>query len=181
MVMTQTGSLLSRTIKLYTKEPYNHVSIGFDKNLDKIYSFGRKNPRNPLFAGFVEEDINDGVYKIFKDTTCRIYKMEISDREYIRLKRKIDLFDRRKDKYKYNLLGLVTLMFGIPLQRKNHYFCSQFVARVLYSSKIVDFEKDFSLVKPNDFDSIENTVLVYEGKLSEYDPQCFSTTQLCTI
>lgn len=180
MVMTQSGTLLARTIKFYTKKPYNHISLGFDKNLEEIYSFGRKHPRNPLFGGFVNEGINEGFYKVFKNTTCKIYMLEITDEEYAKLEQNINLFKNKRDKYKYNVLGLIALMFGIPLKRKNHYFCSQFAARVLYSSHIIDFDKDYSLVKPYDFDNIENTILVYEGKLSEYSPQKYTSQEFCS-
>lgn len=168
--MTQTGTLFSKAIKFYTKSSYNHISIGFDKHLQKLYSFGRKKPHNPIIAGFVQEGINKGIYEIFKDTTCRIYKLDISEIEYAKLKSEIELFNKDKDQYKYNLLGLIALIFGISFKRERHYFCTQFVAKVLYTSKIVDFGKDFSLVQPHDFYEIEKAKLVYEGKLSEYSP-----------
>lgn len=168
--MTQTGTLFSRTIKLFTKSPYNHISIGFDDHLQEIYSFGRKKPRNPLLGGFVNEGINKGVYEVYKNTKCRIYKIEINEEEYIRLEKKIELFKRRRNRYKYNLMGVIAVMFGIPVKRKYHYFCTQFVARLLHSSKIFIFNKDISLVMPEDFYYIEKAVLVYEGKLAEYMP-----------
>lgn len=173
--MTQTGTLFSKAIKFYTKSSYNHISIGFDKYLQELYSFGRKKPHNPLIAGFVHEGINKGIYEIFKETTCRIYKLEISEIEYSKLKSEIELFNKDKDQYKYNFLGLITLIFGISLKRKRHYFCTQFVARILCTSKIVDFRKDFSLVQPHDFYEIEKAKLVYEGKLSEYLPHKLNT------
>lgn len=64
ILLTDTGTLLSKLIKCFTNAPYNHVSIVFDKRLDEVYSFGRKEPRNPFIAGFIRED----VYLVHTDT-----------------------------------------------------------------------------------------------------------------
>ena len=158
----------SKTLKLYTRDPYNHISIGFDRNLDVLFSFGRKKLNNPLNGGFVQEGINKGLYSIFKGTICCVYKIEITDEEFENLKSNIDIFNKQKDKYKYNFLGLFTALFGFPLHRQYHYYCTQFVGKVLYTSKIAKFEKDFSFLKPVDFCDLRDSELVYQGLLSEY-------------
>ena len=38
IILTDTGTLLSRMIKLYTKDELNHVSISFDDQLSEVYS-----------------------------------------------------------------------------------------------------------------------------------------------
>jgi hypothetical protein len=53
ILLTNTGSFLTKLIKLYTKKPYNHASIAFDYELSEVYSFGRKTARNPVIGGFV--------------------------------------------------------------------------------------------------------------------------------
>ena len=57
ILLTDTGSVLTRVIKRFTNNPYNHVSIAFEEDLNKLYSFGRLQPNNPFFAGFVEESV----------------------------------------------------------------------------------------------------------------------------
>ena len=57
ILLTDTGSLLTKLIKLYTKKPYNHASISFDFELSEVYSFGRKKVENPFHGGFVKEKI----------------------------------------------------------------------------------------------------------------------------
>lgn len=57
ILLTNTGSLLTKLIKIYTKKPYNHASIAFDRNLSEVYSFGRKAARNPFIGGFVKDRI----------------------------------------------------------------------------------------------------------------------------
>ena len=44
IVLTYTGTILSRIIKVFTKKEYSHVSIALDQDLKYMYSFGRLNP-----------------------------------------------------------------------------------------------------------------------------------------
>ena len=49
ILLTNTRSLFSTAIGLYTKQAFNHVSIAIHDDFEQIYSFGRKNPSNPVF------------------------------------------------------------------------------------------------------------------------------------
>lgn len=71
IVLTHTGTVLSRMIKMYTKGNFSHISIALDKELNQMYSFGRLNPYNPFWAGFVHESIYNGTFKRFKNTQAR--------------------------------------------------------------------------------------------------------------
>lgn len=42
ILLTNTGTFLTRVIKSYTRAPYNHASISFNRELSELYSFGRK-------------------------------------------------------------------------------------------------------------------------------------------
>ena len=58
LVLTYTGTILSRIVKLYTRKEYSHVSIALDENLEEMYSFGRVNPYIAFIGGFVHEGID---------------------------------------------------------------------------------------------------------------------------
>lgn len=165
IILSDTGSLLSKTIKLYTKAPYNHTSIGFDVKLNELYSFGRKNPNNPLFAGFVKENIT---HDFFRNAKCCIYKITINYNQYLLIKQMLEDFKTKEKRYKYNLIGLLGVMFNYPVKRNYHYFCSQFVATLLHKSGTCIFYKDTGLVKPSDFHCIKNATLIYEGTFIDY-------------
>lgn len=66
IVLTYTGTILSRIVKMYTRREYSHVSIAFDEDLKEMYSFGRLNPYNPFIGGFVYERIDRGLLKKLK-------------------------------------------------------------------------------------------------------------------
>ena len=55
IVLTHSGTYFSQVIKFFTRYNYSHVAISFDKNINTMYSFGRKQYNNPLFGGFVIE------------------------------------------------------------------------------------------------------------------------------
>jgi len=55
IVISQTGTILSKIIKLVTKKEYNHASLSMEGSLEKMYSFGRKDPYNPFIGVFVIE------------------------------------------------------------------------------------------------------------------------------
>ncbi len=171
IIMSHSGSIISKIIKVYTRANYSHVSIGFDISLKEFYSFGRKKPTTPIGGGFVIEGINHGVFKRFKNAKCRIYRLTLSDDKYELLKQHVNKFIANSNNYKYNYLGIFTIMFGFKFNRKNSYFCSQFVAKLLHESQIYKFHKDVSLVRPKDFDSISEAKLIYEGRLADYEMQ----------
>lgn len=168
IMLSYTGTLLSKIVKIYTLKQYSHVSVSLDLELDSLYSFGRTYPRNPFIGGFIREDIDGGTYKIFKNTKCRIYELEVTMLQYKDLKDFIDAFMDEQDRYKFNIVGLLGTVVKKPLNRENHYFCSQFVGKALLDSNIYDFNRDVGILKPIEFEDIPGLVSIYEGKLCDY-------------
>ena len=165
LLLTDTGTLFSRLIKCYTKKPYNHASIAFDGELATVYSFGRKKPRNPFLCGFVREDM---LSDWFRRANCAIYSLTVTDAQINQMRSYIRELEIQKELYRYNLLGVFGVMFNKPIERKNAFFCSQFVASVLKHCNVIDFTKDVSLIKPHELPYTASFQLVYEGKLMAY-------------
>lgn len=171
LLFTDTGSVLNNLIKRYTKAPYNHTSIAFDIELNELYSFGRLNPANPLIAGFVKEDIYSGTFARFEETNFSLYSFEVDEHTYNRMKEVIRDFERQKEKYRYNFIGLLGVIANRPIERQYAYFCSQFVATVFQRSGIQIFDKPPSLVRPDDFIKSGQLKYVYNGKLKNYNTE----------
>jgi hypothetical protein len=163
--LTDTGTLFTRMIKLYTKSTLNHASIAFNEELDEMYSFGRKNVKNPFIGGFVREDIHT---ELFKEAKCAIYSCTVTEFEYYQLKRNIKKIELSEQDYKYNLIGLLGVVLNIEIERKNAFFCSQFVATLLSNNGISLSDKPLSLVTPQDLSEAKQLKLVYEGDLDSY-------------
>lgn len=169
-LLTETGTLLSETIKLYTKAKYNHVSLGLDHELRQLYSFGRKNPINPLDGGFVHEDFERGTYSWHPHTLGALYELAVSDEVYKNIEQVITEFQKQRDKYLYNFIGLFGVCLNTPLEIDSAYFCSQFVSEVLNRSGLSLFDKPSGLVTPEDFYKLKQTTPIYEGRIYEYEP-----------
>jgi hypothetical protein len=168
ILLTNTGSFLTKLIKLYTKKPYNHASIAFDCELTEIYSFGRKTARNPFIGGFVKEDVQAG---LFKQADCVIYSLTVTEVQFQRMHQYLQEFKIHKHRYRYNFLGLFGVVFNKPVTRKKAYFCSQFVGSVLHDCNAAHFEKHLSLITPHDLQKVTKIQFVYEGKLKDYHHQ----------
>lgn len=169
ILLTYSGSVLSRVINKKTREPYSHVSIAFDEELKELYSFGRLHPRNPMYAGFVKEDIVNGTYARFPKTTCAVYSLEINKKQYKRLILELTKFRLSDRRYRYNFIGLVGAAINYPIEREYNYFCSQFVTSLLNNSGIKLIDKKAGLTAPRDFRECNELNLIYEGNLQSYN------------
>ena len=165
IVLSQTNTIISKTLKALSKKPYNHISISFEDDCSTMFSFGRKITWFPLIGGFIKEDINSGVFKMHPETKCKIYKFEVSDEDYGTITMRLKDFLAKPEKYKYSFLNVFLIRLNIPYQREYHYVCSSFVSYLL--EDIIPFKKEISLVTPDDYNSL-NLDEEYEGQLFEY-------------
>lgn len=166
IVLTHSGSFLSRLVKAYTGKDYSHVSISLDENLDTMYSFGRVWAYNPFWGGFVHESPRFGTFKRFNKTTCKILSLSVTDEQYDKIGKIIDSFLNDKNSYRFNMIGLAAVMIDLRVKRKNCFYCAEFVKYVLDSAGVkYDLPE---IVKPMDFVSINNLDVIYTGRLVDY-------------
>lgn len=165
IILTYTGTILSRIVKIYTRKEYSHVSISLDRDLNQMYSFGRLNPYNPFIGGFVHEGIDRGTFKRFKNTKTKIYSMEIDEEKYERLEEIIENIQQKKKLYKFNVIGLIAVALNVRIKREKCFYCAEFVKYVLEQSKVVELPE---IIKPDDFNKLNGLNEVYIGKLQDY-------------
>lgn len=166
IVLSQTGTLVSKIIRQYTRDPYNHASIAFDRSLGVMYSFGRKHRYNVLNNGFIEENFNRGLFAVFPNARCCILEIPVTDEQYKTMLESVDFFLRHRENYRYNVIGLFGYMVGIGLARKDHFFCSQFVSYIL--RKAAFWNGIPELTRPMDFLRISQKCIIFEGSIREY-------------
>ena len=166
IVLTYTGTALSRIVRVCTRKKYCHVSISLDRNLRHMYSFGRVNPYIPFIGGFVQESPEYGTFKRFKNTKAKIYELEVSEEDYKKIKDIIKDFKAHKGNYRFNVIGLIAVLFHLNPTRDNHYYCAEFVKHLLVSSNLnVDLPV---LIKPEDFRNLDGSSCIYTGLLRDY-------------
>ncbi len=171
LVFSKIGTWLSEIIYFFSGMKYPHSSISLDDSFEKMYSFGRTNPNNPLSGGFVIESLYEGVYKKFIHSTCLIYKIKLTEEQYNLLIKEIERFSQEKTKYRYSILGLFGVVVHKPVKRKYHYFCSQFVSEVLMNSNVYYSSKKPELIRTSELYAIENKELIYEGLINQFKNQ----------
>lgn len=166
IVLTYTGTVLSKIIKIYTGDEFSHVSIALDKELKEMYSFGRLNPYNPFWGGFVHEYINSGTFKRFKKTKTAIYSLEVNDEEYEKIQGIIMKIQNAEKPYKFNSLGLFAVALKLKIRKEHSFYCAEFVKYSLDNSGV---ENNLpTIIRPDNFKDMENVNLIYEGILRKY-------------
>lgn len=165
IVLTDTGTLLSKAIGMYTRKDLNHASIAFDEQLTEIYSFGRKQQYNPFIGGFVRENVAEG---IFQEADCAVYRCKVSTEAYIRIRQKIVQFELNQNDYKYNFIGLFGVALNREIRRERAFFCSQFVATVMQESETHRLLTRPCLTMPHHLAYLPHMEMVYEGNLKSY-------------
>lgn len=168
IILTYTGTFLSKLVKIYTKHEFSHVSISLDQNLTQMYSFGRLNPYNPFVGGFVHEYIDKGTFKRFKETTAKVISFTISDEQYEKIQDIIYDMSKEADKYSFNLIGLIAVALNMKIRIKNTFYCAEFVKYVLENAGVD--EKLPEIIKPEDFNKLIGIQEEYKGLLKEYCP-----------
>lgn len=168
VVVSQTGTILSRILKSITKKEYNHASISLNKNLAPMYSFGRMNPYNPVWGGFVLESIHAGTFKRFKNTKAIVLELPFDDKDYEDLKMRLKGMIKNSDLYGYNYLGLVLAGVRINWSKRNAFYCSEFVKDLLIMYRVKGYENLVGIVHPIQFLNLPEARVVYRGKLRDY-------------
>ena len=166
LILTYTGTIISKMIKGVTKDKYCHISIALDIELKEMYSFGRIYPCTPLIAGFVHEDIHGGTFKRFYNTDAKVLRMEVADEQYEKIKEIIYQFKSEHKKYKFNFLGLCAAGLNKKLRIKNYFYCAEFIKYILEEAGIDTNLPE--IVKPEHFNELKNIEEIYTGYLREY-------------
>ena len=161
ILLTRSGTWFSRLIHFATQDDYTHASIGLDGPSGPFYSFARKYRYLALPAGLVEERIT--VYR--RRVPCCLYELKVSGNTYLRLRRQLNAMYAQREEYHYSVLGAFACYFNLSLQRRNHYFCSQFVAGLLESCGAVELPKPPTLLRPAELCQLEDLRPIHQGIL----------------
>lgn len=168
IILTQTGTILSKLLKIITGAQYNHSSISLNDDLSCMYSFGRKYPYNPFSGGFVKESPTNGTFKRFSNTEALIFRIEVSTEQYDEVDRYLTEMYKRKYEYHYNYCGLFLAALGKIFRRERYFYCSEFVKEILIRFEIVKDSALPYIIKPIDLLSIGEEK-IYSGKLRDYE------------
>lgn len=168
LVVSQTGSIVSWLLKMVTGAKYNHISVSMEETLSPMYSFARKHTYNPFWGGFVKEYPDRGAFKRFKNTEINVLEVSVTEEQYGQIKAHLERMYENKDKYHYNYRGLFWAYFRKSYRKKHHYYCSEFVRKLLETYGVIPYGYFGEIVKPIDFLALPECRLIYSGKLRDY-------------
>lgn len=163
ILLSRSITVPSRVIHFFTRGEFTHTSVGLEGPGGIFYSFGRLRVNRPLPGGLVQEQVGRGFYAHFSKTPCCLFSLKISEEAYADLEALLNRMYARRRELRYNIIGLGTCLFRIPLRRRDAYFCSQFVADMLTQSGAVRLPYPPEATKPMDFTTIPGLQVIYRG------------------
>lgn len=167
IAMVDTPGLFAAVIRGFLRQKYIHVVIGMDARLEEAYSFGRRNPRIPLFAGFEKEDKRK-ILQAFPTADYMVCELDCSREQKEEIRKKLRQDYQRRYRTHYAVPGLPFVAAGRPFYLKDQYTCSSYIARLLQENQIWIARKHFSLVTPRDFYLYPDKRVIFEGSLETF-------------
>lgn len=152
IMLVHSGTIVSNVIKKVSHSEYSHASISFDSSMSKMYSFARKDPKNPFIGGFRYESIGKGFYEK-KEVPYGVYVVPCTEDQIKRMKKRLTYFEKNQEKFTFDFVGLVTNYAGIVNNPAYSWFCSRFVADILNAGSPEGkvYVPEPSLQDPDDF------------------------------
>ena len=135
-----TNTNLGKMIRLFTRNQYSHVTIAFDHDLSKMYSFARYHVNSPISGGFVTEQ-PDRYLSDNNDVMVKICRLPVVEKEYKRIQHEISYFDENKEEMIYNTLNAVLSLSKKRLEMKNTYTCLEFITYLLRYPNMLDIRE----------------------------------------
>lgn len=168
IILVSGNSILGNIIKKVQRNEFSHASISLDDNLNRIYSFNRRNGFNGLSYESIKQYAKDGVDKI------GVYTFLVSNEIYKQLEKTLDNFNLFINKTKYSILNLLTIPLNIPLDMDMKMVCSEFVDKLLKSANIDITNKKSMFVSPKDFSNkvVNNAKIIeiFNGNPKDLNP-----------
>jgi hypothetical protein len=165
ILLTQTGSIVSKIVRLFSGAKYTHSAISLNREMTELYSSARKNGFKMFPAGPCKESLSRGFYSLTGRTPCVLYELSVTNEVYEKAEEIIKDFIERENEFKFSVLGIAACKFGLKWERKNKYFCSQFVAMVLRTSGAAALPKPDCLMRPEDYMYLPRLAKIYEGDI----------------
>lgn len=169
IVISETPTEFGRVIRRFAKIKYNHASIAFDEDLKYLYSFGRRQYRNPLNAGLIREYPERFTLRRFPQINVRIYRVPVTKEQFLQGKNRIRQIKHDSEGYLYNLFSVLSFPVLKGFHTYKAYSCAEFVAHMIRVMGIsLDPQKSNCEYTPEEIGNRINQWLFFEGNLLDY-------------
>lgn len=130
VVFLITNTNMGKLIRFFTRNQYSHVTVAFDRDLNRMYSFARYHVNSPISGGFVVEQparyLSDN-----QDVTVKLCQIPVTVDEYERIRKEITYFNENKEEMIYNTFNAVLSLIRKRIEMKNTFTCLEFVSYLL--------------------------------------------------
>lgn len=170
IVTSFTFTPLGKIITKLQKSEVSHASIGFDADLEHLYTFAMS--PGDVVGGLRVESLS--LYaNSHPDAYIRVTTIFLKKNDYVKLRNKIEDMMTNVSKYTYNFAGLVNVLLNKESSLEYKMICSEFVVRVLEMVDIkLDIDKANNLVSPKDIHNhyVNNNKMyvIYDGYCRDY-------------
>lgn len=169
IVISETPTEFGRLIRKFAKIKYNHASIAFDAELKQLYSFGRRQYKNPLNAGLIKEYPERFTLRRFSRINVRIYRVPVTKEQYTLGKTRILEIKHDLDGYLYNLFSVLSYPVLKGFHTYKAYSCAEFVAHMVRVMGInMDPDKLNCEYTPEEIGRHVSSCLFFDGNLLDY-------------
>lgn len=130
VMLSRTPTGMGKIIRLFTRSPYNHVSLTLDDTFRQFVSFARYRVDTPLAGGYITESA-ERFLAGDSEVPVRIFRVEITDEKAQQLTK---LFARAGDRGTgliYDSLAALLSTFHIRTHIPGAYTCLSFASKVL--------------------------------------------------
>ena len=159
ILLTTTGSPMSKAIRKVTGDDYTHASLSFDLKMDEIYSFN--------LEGFVKESL-DMFKKKFGNIKMGVFCAMVPEEGIKLMKDKIKYFQDHVKDFSYNAIGLLGVILNTPIISNTKLFCSEFVDNMLKLGEVDATNKNSALVRPQEFAQTNVIFKLFDGRIDDY-------------
>lgn len=160
IILSATPLKMGKFIRKVTKYQYNHVSISIDNELKEFYSFARHHKNTPFYGGFIKESSLR-----YKDSVVNIYRIEISNKNYNKLKKHFNSLWKDKNNYVYNMYSAGLYIVKKKVKLKKAYTCIEIVTNILENYTKIEIDNNkFYQVK--DIEKLLKDKNFYKGNLT---------------
>ncbi|SFR54619.1 hypothetical protein [Anaeromicropila populeti] len=138
IVLSSTNTSMGKLIRGVTRYEYNHVSLSFEEDLHKMFSFARYHVNSPLVGGFVEESALRYHLNMSHPTKIKVFKIVVEPDSYNELKQYIRKLQEEREQYIYNTFSAMVFPIHKSIRIERAYTCAEFIITVLKQCRIID-------------------------------------------
>lgn len=166
VLLSRTTTAVGSLVRRFGNVHYNHSALALDKDLSRLYSFGRPEHVSLFRGRFVKETIHRYLGNGKQSVPAVVIEIPVTDQQYLELEQKIQEIESDSE-YMYNLISVLTYPFSGDFHVYKSYSCIEFVIAMLQMFDRSLNQPAFRYT-PDDVYRMYEKQIIYEGDLHQF-------------